>query len=440
MTTTSNRKTWHPQALEDREAVLHELHQILASPQFCNSKRYPALLQYVVETTLAGKADLLKERTIGVDVFDRPPTYDTNADTVVRFTAGEVRKRLSAYYHDGGRASSIHISLPPGSYVPEFFHGFDEQEGTEGGAVSHLTHATGAAGSADGTGGAPDAEAEAGSASAPASRVSRGTFARDAALPLLRRLAGSRRRLAKTLGALAGLVLLAGVAWRSWPVQPKSAVDDFWGPILRDRGKILLCAGGNVFASSPIPGFITAGKETDYPYFSLQTATSITMLSALIERGGSTPQFDFAASTPLPELHEHPIILLNAYNNQWTQRLAQPLRFHFSVPSDQSILDQSQPQMRWKRDPSVPYSSADDYALVARFWDTTTDNWVVVLAGLGRNGTEAATQFVVSPHYLQLLRERIGRSFSNRNIEVVLRVNVIDGKTGAPSIQAVHVW
>ena len=63
-----------------------------------------------------------------------------------------------------------------------------------------------------------------------------------------------------------------------------------------------------------------------------------------------------------------------------------------------------------------------------------------MLAGVGRNGTEAAAQFVTSPHYLQLLRDRIGSDFSNRNIEVVLKINVIDGKTGAPTILAVSTW
>ena len=98
------------------------------------------------------------------------------------------------------------------------------------------------------------------------------------------------------------------------------------------------------------------------------------------------------------------------------------------------------PQKSWERDPSVPYSSADDYALVARFRDPTIDGWVMVSAGLGRNGTEAAAQFVTSPHYLDLLRERLGTGFGNRNIEVVLKVSVIEAKTGAPSIVAVHTW
>jgi len=70
--------------------------------------------------------------------------------------------------------------------------------------------------------------------------------------------------------------------------------------------------------------------------------------------------------------------------------------------------------------------------------DATTGSWVVVIAGLGRNGTEAAAQFATSPHYMQMLKDQIGMDYSNRNIEAVLRVRVIEGKTGAPSILAVH--
>src|ERR1700722_12751633 len=116
---------WHPQTLQERDAVLRELQTVLASPHFAASKRYPALLKYIVENTLAGKSDLLKERTLGVEVFDRPATYDTNADTVVRYTAGEVRKRLLLFYSENGKGSDIRIYLPAGSYVPEFLLGHD---------------------------------------------------------------------------------------------------------------------------------------------------------------------------------------------------------------------------------------------------------------------------------------------------------------------------
>jgi hypothetical protein len=41
---------------------------------------------------------------------------------------------------------------------------------------------------------------------------------------------------------------------------------------------------------------------------------------------------------------------------------------------------------------------------------------------------------------MQLLKERFGGDFGSKNVEAVLKVNVIEGKTGAPSILAVHAW
>jgi hypothetical protein len=121
--------------------------------------------------------------------------------------------------------------------------------------------------------------------------------------------------------------------------------------------------------------------------------------------------------------------------------MLQALRFHFApVAEGEIIVDSAHPQARWERDPALPYSNADDYAIVARFHDATTDSWVVTLAGIGRNGTEAAAQFATSPHYMQLLRDQAGADFTNRNVEAVLKVSVVDGKTGAPAILAVNVW
>src|SRR5579863_5893907 len=118
-----------PKSMQDMEqqgivteaaAIREQLHRLLAHPLFANSKRYPALLAYTVEETLKGNAAELKERSIGIEVFGRAPTYDANADPVVRITAGEVRKRLSLYYYDSSHTGEVVIELPLGTYIPIF--------------------------------------------------------------------------------------------------------------------------------------------------------------------------------------------------------------------------------------------------------------------------------------------------------------------------------
>ncbi len=428
------RDAWHPQTRQDRDAILLELQEVLTSPHFCNSKRYPALLKYIVENTLAGNSELLKERTLGVEVFDRPPSYDTNTDTVVRYTAGEVRKRLSLYYHELERKPLIQILLPAGSYIPEFLHseephepashagapaaGLMPQAGLNYDPVSSMQEPVGAGLRANGV-----------FVVSPWDAARAGTAAR-------------KRRWWLGVAAVVGVAALAGFGWRYHTGRPNRPLNNFWAPVVRDQSAVMVCLGGSVFSQSHLSGVDTATKDIEYPFVSMQSASAVASVSGLLEQNGATTQLQAAASTPLTELRDRPVILLGGYNNQWTMRLLDPLPFHFETRQGQaeSIVEAAPPHAHWERDASLPYSSADDYALVARFRDTTTDGWVVVLAGVGRNGTEAAANFATSPHYMQLLRDRLGSDISNRNIEAVLKVNVIDGKTGAPSILAARGW
>ena len=427
------REAWHPQTAHDRETVLRELQEVVASSHFCNSKRYPALLQYIVENTLAGKSDLLKERSLGVDVFDRPPTYDTNTDTVVRYTAGEVRKRLLLYYSEHPKHSGVRLSLPAGSYIPEFLldHDGSAEISKAATAVDTQVH---------------EAEIVPGplaySLEPPSSRPGNDSSRFPAVLDSsLGRVNSSPRRLWWTVGiAGSAIVLLVALGWRLAILQTQTEVDDFWNPVLRGQRTVLICTGGVVFQQNNFSGVITAGKDTEYPFVSMQIASAIAQISGVLERFGATTELHSSPTTPLTVLREHTVVLLGGYNNQWAMRLLQSQRFQFTPEPVESIVDRNQPQVHWVRDHSLPYSSADDYALVARFRDSTTDGWVVVLAGLGRNGTEAAAQFVTSPRYMQQLRDRMGKDFANRNVEAILKVSVIDGKTGAPSILATQNW
>src|SRR5579863_717316 len=102
------------------EQVREELSRVLACHEFRTSKRSQDFLRYVVENTLQGHGDMLKERTIGIEVFERPTSYDPGDDATVRVKAGEVRKRLGIYYSDEGAHNAVRIELPSGTYVPEF--------------------------------------------------------------------------------------------------------------------------------------------------------------------------------------------------------------------------------------------------------------------------------------------------------------------------------
>src|ERR1019366_2708714 len=86
-----------------------QLDLLVRDDVFRSSKRSVAFLRYVVEQTLSGSASQIKERTIGVEVFGREPTYDTNLDHIVRTAATELRKRLAIYYWDEKDRSELRM-------------------------------------------------------------------------------------------------------------------------------------------------------------------------------------------------------------------------------------------------------------------------------------------------------------------------------------------
>src|SRR5215217_6843143 len=104
----------------DRDAILQQLERVLSSDVFRRSERSSALLRFVVERTLNGAADQLKEYTLGVQALGRGSSFDPRTDPVVRAEASRLRDRLERYYDNDGQADAILLTLPKGSYVPRF--------------------------------------------------------------------------------------------------------------------------------------------------------------------------------------------------------------------------------------------------------------------------------------------------------------------------------
>ena len=101
--------------------VREQLARVVNSPGFVSSARMIRFLTHIVNRTIDGDADSLKEFSIAMEVFDRTADYDPNIDAIVRVEARRLRSKLKAYYEEGqGRSDPVLIGLRPGSYVPIF--------------------------------------------------------------------------------------------------------------------------------------------------------------------------------------------------------------------------------------------------------------------------------------------------------------------------------
>jgi hypothetical protein len=383
-----------PAGESDPVAIKKQLDRILAHPQFRNSKRYPALLRYVVERTLEGHADSLKERTIGIEVFGREPDYDTNLDHTVRTSAGEVRKRLAQYYVEADREDEIRIELPPGSYVPQFRrHRRWEPEISE----------TPIPGS------------------------------------------DSRRKL--FFFSLVVVVLIAAATWASVRLLRSNTLDEFWAPVSASTAPITLCIGPAIPRDAELDS--NAPRTLLQLHHELEKvaffdAVTLGRFTAMLAQKGKRFRTLYAPQISLADLRQGPVILIGAFDNDWTLRLTGPLRYRFQRDADINVTriwdDQNPAQNEWKIDWRTPFMQlTEDYALVSRVSDPTTGETVIVAAGITKYGTLAAGEFLTGSRLEELTRHA-PRDWKRKNLQVVLSTKVVKGSPGPPHIVATHFW
>src|SRR5581483_2240420 len=355
-----------PATEDDRLEIRNQLERILGHPQFQNSKRYPALLRYVVERTLEGDSASLKERTIGIEVFGREPNYDTNLDHTVRTSAGEVRKRLAQYYVELDREHEIRIDLPPGSYVPQFRYPRQEKI-----PALHIEE----------QGAETLAQPEATETSA--------------LKPLWRRM------IVPVVGV--AILMMAGIAWTAGNRAPQSALDQFWTPINASTNPITLCVGPPMFpglGESAAPRILheASSVRQRVAFFD---AVTLARLTALLAGKGKNFKVVYAPQISLADLRQGPAILIGAFNNDWTLRLAGPLRYSFERDAEfhiTGIRDEQNPgRNNWKVDRRIPdMDLTEDYSIVSRVSDPTTGETVIVAAGITKYGTLSAGEFLTT--------------------------------------------
>jgi hypothetical protein len=407
---------WRPESEGEKQLVRAQLEKLLRDPHFRTSKRYPTMLRYVVEQTLEGNEDAVKERTLGVEVFHRTPDYDTSLDSVVRLSAGEVRKRIAQYYQSPEHQKELRIELNPGSYVPVFY--MPDQDSYD--VAQNST--------------AAPANSEPGSHA----------WKHGATYWLVGALA-------------AGILLTAGVIyWKHSQVRSRqSAFEAVWSPLLVSNRNILVCLGESDFS---LPNGITfdqnrpdndsvieafADKRDFVPFPDVQTFSRLT---SFLDARRHAFSVQSSRTTTYSQLRENPVLLIGAFNNRWTLNRTAALRFRFAglEGTDTAIWiedAQHQDSREWQINSTDPRSKVGkDYALVARFTDNATGQVVMIAAGLAGSGTKAAGEFLTDENGLEQLAVDAPPGWKNKNFEAVVSSQVVDGMQGKPTVVAKVFW
>lgn len=410
------RSLLRPISTVQADDVRQYLEKILASAAFRGSKRSQDFLGFVVRETLEGRADALKERTIGASVFGRSPEYQTSEDPIVRVKANEVRKRLAQYYLDAGTKDEVRIEVPPGSYVPEFHHLARPPAGAE----------------------PPSAAVEA------RPRLSRRVWL--GSLSLL------------TVGGIGGY----------WLRSPRSPIEQFWAPVLDRSEPVLICLAHPVVyylshrlhqkyldslgQNTQVGPYVLKFREQHLPvsdiipvpdqYVGVGDAHAAASLAALFASWNKPSRLRVGNDTSFTDLRNAPTVLLGANSNRWTMHMTRGLRFTFERGVGSFyIQEMEEPRRLWKLlQLQENGSTPEDYAVVSRLFDSESGHMVIVAAGLTQYGTQAAGEFLTNPAYLITGLTAAPPDWMHRNAQFVLHTRVIEKAPGPPTVVAAHFW
>ena len=429
--------------VEIQSAVKTELDMMLTAPVFAQSNRCKSFLSYVVLQTLSGNAGQLKERTIGISVFDRATDYPTGEDSIVRVTANEVRKRIGQFYRESPIAHPIQIELPRGAYVPEFRirPALSGDRVAQSAALGSLSNESSASETA--------LPMESSAVSPAQPDVAPDEQSRPA-VKEIRRFSVRNLWLSVRFPVLLLGILVASVG--VWKNKTQNKSPQLWDGFVHAKVPVLICLGVH---NIPVSSVVSPAETEKFSELILHRqvipiddATVITSMASVLGKMGIPFRIAGAGQTSLTDLRMQPVILIGAADNKWTLRLTQNLRYRIEVvhPSGQtdpiaSIVDaEHAASSPWKIDFSIPMSQwKNDYAIVARFDDAMTGVPVLIEAGLGNDGSLAASELVASG----ALTPRIANEpqcTGKSNFEAIVGTDIIDSKSGPPHVLRLHCW
>jgi hypothetical protein len=244
------------------------------------------------------------------------------------------------------------------------------------------------------------------------------------------------------------VVAVAGTIWKS---QQSGNFPQIWDSFLGAHSPVLICLGTHNLSATHINGGEENERFSDLVLHNemipVDDVTVITSMASLLGKKGIPFRVMGAGQASLTDLRRQPVVLVGGVDNRWTIRLTQDLRYRIErIEPGQgkepvaSIVDSQSPGTAWSIDFSVPmYSWKSDYAIVARVDDPTTGVPVLIDAGLGNDGSLAASELLASdllPNQLKSDKSCSGKT----NFEAVIETNIIDAKPGPPHVLRLQCW
>ncbi len=390
------------------------MQRILESAAFRNTHSLQQLLQFLVAQADGPDTKALKEYTIGVKVFSRPPDFDPKIDPIVRVQTHRLRQKLRDYYDTEGRHDPILIGIPKGHYLPVFQSKIQAEPSTAA-AIPRL-----------------------------------------AAWPKPKPIG----RKSKLLIALALVLCLVGAGiwsihrWSRASVRTadvSSVIDKFWGPFFADNSSLV------IYSNALFVGDSTNGLRYAPPANDANHAGNVVYVDTYTGIGELNSVYEF---TRLFDSHHATFTLKRSLLVTWDEAKQRNLIFIGSVAENPALrvmpanmdftlmagkgfsgIVNHNPhpgELALYSRPEHPLTK--DYAIIALLPGLEPKRKILVFSGLMTLGTQAAVEFACRPESLeQLLRSATSPGGTIRPFEAVIETAIGGDVPLQSRLVAIHV-
>lgn len=443
------------------EEVREVLDRVFRSRHFAHAPKKQKFLQVICDFYLNGRAQDLNEYLIGREVFERDDNYNPAADPIVRVGAHDVRKRLELYYQSEGVLDEIRLEIPVGSYEPIFIKKAVTGELSNPADLPLKTQTDQDQ---------PQVEEKEHEHSLQHIGV-RDRWTGILAIAIL----------ALTLTTV--ILLISNISLRrqlqtNQAAQGAESYTAIWAPFFQSDDSTLLVLSNPptyqfvnpsdpevvVKNSVPLPASHIAtfsealkgrfiGRNNPTPRLSLSTenytglgeAVGLHRLTNLFRFFGRDTQVKQSRTISAEDLKNHNLVLLGSvWVNEWSGKL--PAGEDFSYSANATIINHhpaqgEESEYRSKFDQQTG-ALQEDYALVTVKPNISSQNTVMILAGIRSPGTEAAAEFITDKNHLHELTKRLQQINPQGGLphyyQVLLKVGVENAIPTTISLLSVH--
>lgn len=413
------------------------LERILASKLFCKSHRLASFLRFICEEQQQGRGHTIQEQRIGTVVFGRPASYHMGEDSIVRSQARFLRLRLQEYFATEGKDEPIVLTVPKGSYVPEFHFREPSKHPAD---------------------------------SAPFVLDSPAVATPDELVPVER---PRERGLSRALLAVVAVMALCAAVFIGWRLAGSNRAArmtspelHFWASIFDSkRSTLIVPADSSLVLMDELTG--TEIKLPDYTsrryrnwkppaelerlwttlvqsqYTNVADLRIVAQLERLPQTDPAKTQIRFARDLSMSEIKQNNVVLIgSARANPWVELFEGYGRFRVGYDN------QAKANVVQNRDPGpgekpvyVEESDADEhlaYGTISYLPSLDGQSSSLLVGGTSKAGTEAGAEFLLSPDFPKFLNS-IAHADTVPHFELLLSARNLNGNAYQSTIVCYHL-